>query len=198
MTEIGSISKLLDERLTTFATHTADMIKKFEDRLTPAFQKVFAAPDRNIVWTSVDSLSGTEKAVMVSGVMAFKVGDLVTVGETQVTIDETNISEYNKYVRFAFPIIMLELATVDELWAHIVRINKIGASIEVTAENLAKIMDKCATAYEEAVMNNPEKIAVLDSATKPTSILGFVASDLTDEQIRKLKLYENHELRTLN
>lgn len=198
MTEIGSISKLLEQRLNTFATHTADMIKKFEDRLTPAFQKVFAAPDRNIVWTSIDSLAGTDKAVMVSGLMAFRLGDVVAVGETQVTIDETNITEYNKYVRFAFPIIMLELASVDELWTHITRMNKIGASVEVTAEKLASMMDKCADAYEKSVLENPEKIAILDAATKPTSILGFVASDLTDEQIRKLKLYENHELRTVN
>ena len=198
MTPIGTISKLLDERVETFIKQTKEIFEKISDRLTPAFQKVYESPDRMITWTNIEQVKGTDRAVIVSGYMTLKVGDVIKVGEDSITIDEKNVNEYNKFVKFAFPIVMLELASTQELADHILRMSHICGSKDVAPEQIAKMLDKIADAFETAIMNDPSSFKILDDATKPSTVLGFNASDLTDEQILKLKLYEKNEVETLN
>lgn len=59
---LGNIAKLLEQRVSTFTTQTNEIVAKFADRLTPAFQRIYNASGRRIVWTSIDSLVGTDKA----------------------------------------------------------------------------------------------------------------------------------------
>lgn len=195
---LGNISKLLEQRVETFTNQTNEIVAKFAERLTPAFQKIYNAPGRRIVWTTIDSLKGTNKAVVVSGFMALEIGETIHVGDKEVLLDEKNVNEYNKLVKFSFPIIMLELATTDELVEHIQRISKIGGAMEVSPEALVKILDKVATDYEDKILNDPTKVEVFDAATKPEEVLGFPAANLTDEQIRKLMLYEKVDLGMVN
>lgn len=195
---LGNISKMLDDRIATFTVKTNEIVNKFSDRLTPAFQKVFNAPGRTITWTAIDLLTGSTKSVMVSGYMALELGEKITVGDKEIVVDENNINEYNKFVKFAFPIIMLELATIDELVDHINRIAKIGATTEMTPEALVKVLDKVADDYQEKILNDPMKVEVMDAATKPETVLGFSTAELSDEHIRKLKLFEKLEVGTVN
>lgn len=195
---LGNIAKLLEQRVSTFTTQTNEIVAKFADRLTPAFQRIYNASGRRIVWTSIDSLVGTEKAVVVSGFMALEVGEIINAGDKEILLDETNINEYNKLVKFAFPIIMLELATTDELVEHINRISKISGAMSLSPEALAKLLDKASDDYQNQILNDPNKIELIDAATKPETVIGFDAADLTDEQIRKLKLYENHDAGLVN
>lgn len=195
---LGNISKLLEQRVATFTEQTNVIVERFADRLTPAFQKIYNAPGRRIIWTSIDTLKGTDKAVVVSGFMALEIGETIHVGDKEVLLDEKNVNEYNKLVKFSFPIIMLELATTDELVEHIQRISKIGGAMDVTPEALVKILDKVSTEYEEKILNDPTKVEVFDAATKPEEVLGFAAADLTDKQIRQLMLYEKVDLGLVN
>lgn len=194
MSNIGKIFKLLHARDTTYKTTTMDILKLVETRLTLAFQTVFESKDRAITWTSVEDMDGSAKAVMVSGSMAMEIGETVMVGNNSVVIDANNITEYNKFVKFAFPIIMLEMASTEELIEHIQRISKIGSAVSMTPENLAKVLDKAADQYEESILNDPSKVAVVDTATKPDVVLGFSAETLTDDQIKRLMLYEKLDL----
>lgn len=198
MAELGSISKLLDQRIATFKAQTNEIFSKISDRLTLTFQTIYEAPHRRIIWTSVESLIGSNKTIIVSGYMALELGDIVTVDDNKITIDETNINEYSKLIKFAFPIIMLELATVEELVEHMQRMGKISSAMEVSAEALATMMDKIADAYENQLLNDPTKVTVFDAATKPTTIMGFSATELSDEQIRKLKLIERLDVGLVN
>lgn len=195
---LGNIAKLLEQRVSTFTTQTNEIVAKFADRLTPAFQRIYNASGRRIVWTSIDSLVGTDKAVVVSGFMALEVGEIINVGDKEILLDETNINEYNKLVKFAFPIIMLELATTDELVEHVNRISKISGAMSLSPEALAKLLDKVSDDYQNQILNDPNKIELIDAATKPETVIGFDAADLTDEQIRKLKLYENYDVGLVN
>lgn len=195
---LGNISKLLEQRVATFTAQTNSIVEVFTERLTPAFQKIYNAPGRRIIWTTIDSIKGTEKAVVISGFMALEIGETIRVGEQEILLDEKNVSEYSKLVKFAFPIIMLELATTDELVEHIQRISKIGGAMDVSPDALAKILDKVATEYENKILEDPTKVDVLDASTKPETVLGFVATELSDEQIRKLMLYEKVDLGLVN
>lgn len=195
---IGNINKLMQDRVASFTQQTAEIVSKFSDRLVPAFQKIYNTGDRAIVFTGVDSITGTDKAVMITGNMALEIGETIQIGDKSITLDETNVNEYNKMVKFAFPIIMLELATADELVEHMQRVSKIGAAMNVSSESLAKILDKIAADYEEKVLNDPAKIEIFDAATKPEFVLGFKATDLSDEHIRKLKLIEKMDLGSVN
>lgn len=195
---LGNISKLLEQRVATFMNQTNEIVDKFSERLTLAFQKIYNAPGRRIIWTAIDSIKGTDKAVVVSGFMALELGETIHVDDKEILLDETNINEYNRLVKFAFPIIMLELATTDELIEHINRIAKIGAGMEVTPETLAKILDKVSEEYQNKILNDPNKVEVVDAATRPEIVLGFDAAGLTDEQIFNLKLYEKFEVETVN
>ncbi len=195
---LGNIGKLLEQRVVTFTNQTNEIVDKFAERLTPAFQKIYNAPGRRIVWTAIDSIKGTDKAVVVSGFMALEIGETIHIGDKEILLDETNVNEYNKLVKFAFPIIMLELATTDELVEHINRIAKIGGAIEISPETLAKILDKISEDYHNKILDDPTKVAIVDAATRPESVSGFDAAGLTDEQIRKLKIYEKFEVGTVN
>jgi hypothetical protein len=195
---LGNITNLLEQRLATFTTQTNEIISKFSEKLTLAFQKIYNAPGRKIVWTAIDSIKGTDKAVVVSGFMALEIGETIHIGDKEILLDETNVNEYNKLVKFGFPIIMLELATTEELVEHINRISKIGGAMEVSPEALAKILDKVSEEYHTKILSDPTKVEVVDAATRPESVLGFDAAGLTDEQIRKLKFYEKFEVETVN
>lgn len=198
MTPIGTINKLLDERVDTFIKQTKEIFTKISDRLTPAFQKVYEAPDRDITWTGIEQIKGTDRAVIVSGYMMLKLGDVIKIGEDSITIDEKNVNEYNKFVKFAFPIVMLELASAEELKDHILRMSHICGAKDVAPEQLAKMLDKIADSYESSLLNDPMKVSVIESATRPESVLGFNVGELTEDQIRKLKLYETREFGTVN
>lgn len=195
---LGNIAKLLEQRVSTFTSQTNEIVAKFADRLTPAFQRIYNAPNRRIVWTAIDSLIGTDKAVVVSGFMALELGETITVGDKAILLDESNINEYNKLVKFAFPIIMLELATIDELVEHVNRISKISEAMSLTPEALSKLLDKVSDDYQNHILNDPSKVEIIDAATKPETVVGFDATTLTDEQIRTLKLYEKHDLGLVN
>lgn len=195
---LGNISKLLEQRISTFTTQTMEIVNKFSDRLTPAFQKIYNAEHRRFIWTTIDAIKGTDKAIIVSGYMTLEVGEIIHIGEKEILLDETNVNEYTKLVKFAFPIIMLELATSDELVEHINRISKIGGAMEISPEALAKILDKVSDEYQNKILNDPMKVEVIDAATKPETVLGFNSAGLTDEQIRKLMLYEKVDLETIN
>ncbi|QDJ96423.1 hypothetical protein Xoosp13_237 [Xanthomonas phage Xoo-sp13] len=194
MSHLGKIFKLLEERTAIYNTNTTDILKLAEDRLTPAFQKLFNAPNRRIVWHSIESIDGTDKAVLVSGNMALEIGETVIINDVSTVVDESNVNQYNKFVKFAFPIIMLEMATVDELIDHVERISKIGSALSMTPENLSKVLDKAAEQYEELLLNDPSKVVITDSVTKPVEVLGFPAESLTDAQIQKLMMYEKADL----
>lgn len=198
MVELGNISKLLAERDEQFKRSTDKILMKISDRLTSAFRIVLKTPDAQITWNELIPLDGSSTSVYVTGTIGLKIGDVISIDSKEIVIDESTVNQYNKFIRFGFPIIMLELATVEELVEHMERVSKIGGAIDVSAEQLAKIIDKLGKTFEEKILNDPAKLSVLDSATRPTSILGFDASGLNDEQIRKLKLFESHDVGMLN
>lgn len=195
MTTTPSISNLLDQRHATFLKNTTDIMAVFSARATQAFQRIFDSPNNQIFWTAIELINGSTKSAMITGMMALNVGELIKIDDKEILLDESNVNEYNKLIKFAFPLLMLELATVDELVEHINRLSKMGNLIEINQEQFAKVVDKMADEYQEKVLNDPSK---LDGYTKPASVSGFSTSELTDSQILQLKIFENDELRTVN
>lgn len=200
MIELGTISKLIEEREELHKSKTAEMCSKISDRLTGAFRTHFKAPDKKFVWNSIDLLDGTKKAVLVSGIMMLDVGDVITIEGKPIDITEENVSHYNRYVKFAFPIVMLEVGTVEELVEHIEKITRIGSSVDVTPEDFTKILDKISDTYYSNFVNDPEKLTRLEEMTKPPTkqILGFDIAGLSEDQIAMLMVFEKNEVSGVN
>lgn len=192
--QIGSLSRLLNERVSGFATKTNDMFDIVGPKLTPAALEYYQQPDtKRIMWTEIEYIAKSETVVIITGFMSLELGEVVDIGGTLITIDEKSILQYNKTVKFVFPLVMLELGTHAELVEHVTRMGQLAHTMELTAERLAEVVGKIGKDFEEKVLNDPARITVLDTATKPAEILGFAVTDLTDEQIQKLKLFENRE-----
>ena len=193
MTDIGNVSKILSERGESFNTSTKKIFDLVGDKLTKAFQVVYNAPGQPINWTTIEMLEGSKTSVTVAGNMPLAMGEVIEIGEKKITVDETNINEYNKYVKFAFPIVMIELASAEELIEHVNRLGRIGSSVDVSPSDLSGMLDKLAKAFEEKILNDPAKISIMEKATQPKTIMGFDTADLTEEQMNKLKMFENYE-----
>lgn len=186
MVEIGTISKLLTKRLENFTKDTNDLLSCINERLSSAFEIVFEVSDRKIIWTDIESIVGTDKSVILSGKMQLVIGDSILIGGETIILDEVTVNKYNKFIKFAFPIIMIELATVEELVEHMTRLSAIGGVVDMTPENLVKVLDKATEDYEEKILNDPKRV---DTITRPMDILGFSTDSLTDAQIRELTIY---------
>ena len=196
--KIININKLLEERQKHFADKTDEILKPISEKLSEAFRKIYNAEGREFKWTGIERLEGSTKSVMVQGNMPLQIGEVVTIKDENITIDESNKNSYNRFVKFSFPIIMLELGTSEELCEHMEKISKLGSFVNVTPEQLVKLIDKAADDYDTKVLNDPSKLAMFDAATKPSEVLGFSTDILSDEQIRKLKLIEKLDFGGVN
>lgn len=195
MTNKPSISSLLEQRQSTFQKNTSDIIAEFSARLTQAFQRVFDNYSSQLHWTAIDAITNSTKSVMITGVMSLNIGDLIKIDDKEILLDESNVRDYNKVIKFAFPIIMLELASVDELVDHVNRLSKMGTLLELSTEDFAKVLDKTSDEFQEKILNDPSK---LDAVTKPESVSGFRTAELSDSQILQLKIFETDDVRTIN
>lgn len=190
-----SVSKLLDSRSETFRKNTSDIISKFSSKLTKAFQSYFDDPDANITWSFIEYVPSSTKSVYVTGSMALNAGQTITMGDNEITLDESNANDYTKVIKFAFPVLMLDLGTADELTTHVKRLTRLGSVLEVPENEFSNLLDKLADEYQERVLNDPSR---LDVVTKPDMVSGFTTIELNDNQIMQLKIQEKFEHRTVN
>lgn len=200
MIEIGTISKLLVEREAQYNSCTSSICVQISDKLTGAFRQFLKAPDKSIEWTNIELLEGTNKAVMVTGLVKLEVGDVITMESKEIAIDEKNVSHYNRFLKFAFPITMLEVGTEEELLVHIEKMVTMSSMADSTPEDFVEILDKMADTFHDDFMNDPEKLARLEEVTKPKlkEVMGFDASTLSDSQVIMIQCYEKNGVTGLN
>ncbi len=197
--KIGNLSVLLSDRTLNFTNKTNEIFEVIGSKLTSAVLEFYQQPDtKRIIWTDVEYITGSESVIIITGFMPLELGEVVDVGGNLITIDEKTILQYNKTIKFVFPLIMIELGNNQELIEHISKMHSLAHTMELSAERLSEVVGKIGKDFEEKILNDVARIKVLDTITKPSEILGFSVSDLTDEQIQKLKLFENTELGVLN
>lgn len=200
MIELGTISKLLTEREEAYKAASMSICDQISGKLTGAFRTHLKAPNKNMKWTAIELIEGTNKAVLVSGLVLLEVGDDITMDGKEIKITEENVTHYNRLVKFAFPITMLEVGTEEELVSHIEKMTKISSSLDITPEDYTRILDKLADAYHNDFVNDPQKLSRLEEMTKPPikEVLGFDTSNLTAEQVSMLEYYAKNGVEGLN
>lgn len=192
---VESISKLMSERKTMFLKNTSDIIATFSGRLSQAFQRVLDNHDGNIHWATIEPVYGSTKSVFVSGSISLTIGEVIEVDGTPILLDEKNINEYAKSVKFAYPIIILELGTVDDIERYTRHMMKLGDSLEVSPDEFVKVVDRMADKFQEDLLDDPMRLNVV---TKPDTVAGFSTNDLSDFQILSLKIFEDDTPRVIN
>lgn len=200
MIEIGTISKLMAEREKIYKATTKSICTHVSDKLSSAFRTFLKAPDKDIEWTNIEAIEGTNKAVLVTGSVKLEVGDVITMDGKEITIDESNASHYNRFLKFAFPITMLEVGTESELLNHIEKMVVIGSAVDVTPEDFADMLEKISDTFHNDFMSDQKKLARLEEATKPKlkEVMGFDASSLSDSQVSMIQYYEKNGATGLN
>ncbi|WAX21708.1 hypothetical protein [Stenotrophomonas phage RAS14] len=190
MTELGIINKLINERNEDLKAANLKIGQVYGDKLTKVFSILYSKPNLAITWELVELQS--KKVVNVSGRFQLEIGEVVKVGEESVTVTAENQSSHNRFANFTFPIIMLETATVEELVEFVNKISNYGAGDTITSADIRKMIEDEADTFENALLENPERLEALTKPKRPQTLHGFSTEGLTDNQFLQLSWY-NHD-----
>lgn len=187
MTELGTINKLINERNEDLKAANLKIGQVYGDKLTKVFSILYSKPDLTITWELVELRS--KKTVDVSGRFQLEIGEVVKKGETSVTVTAENQSSHNRFANFTFPIIMLESATVEELVEFVNKVSKYGAGESITADDIRKMIEAEADLFENALLDNPERLEAVTKPSRPKTLHGFSTEGLTENQFLQLSWY---------
>lgn len=194
MSEIGKILQMIKEKNAAVSKLTTDIIESFGEKLVKAYGITFDQEDIKITWGEIRQLGGNPDILVIPGKIEMNVGDIIEVENGKVTITEENIEEYSETASLMFPVIMLEVATPEELSKYMTAIFEEGGKDEDDSK-LVEFVKQQGIKFEEALLEDSDR---LEALTKERFIGGFDTEGLTENQIRQLRWYTENPLHTMN
>lgn len=182
-----TLSELLDFRDYTYKAMTVDATNIFSLKLTDAVN-FYLNSTNPIDWQHIEKVSSLDGFVRVIGASIPSVGETIKVDKEDILITKDNFAQYKQLARFVLPITILETGTSIQIFQFIRDVTAIASLI--TDIELENILREYSTDGVGELSAHPTYIAMLDKITKPADVLGFDTSNLTDEQIRSLNMFD--------
>jgi hypothetical protein len=200
--EKPKVSSLLCKRDIDFDNITNTIIKMVEQNLIKAVQ-FFLNKSRDMKIVSLEAIHSLPGFCMINLLMTPNIGDIISINNEQIVMDETNVNKYLQSVQLIVSLKALDINSPFVLYKNIKDINLIITSSKHDVnEKLLKYnslpLDEKNTnvnILEHSILENPEFADILDIFTKPEdiSIMGFDTNNLNEEQITNLKILESME-----
>lgn len=196
---MNPIRKAINERNKTYLAETQKLIALFIDKLNKAVQ-YFIKIDRDIEWKSVEFIPGSETFIYVVGFVEIKLGDIISINDKKIVIDENYLSTNPNItpIRIMISIEDLNAMAPHELYGKIKEFYDLAsfmsheqiaaavATLKIT--NLHDLLEKNITEF-----NN----ALTDVEPRNVEELSFDLSSLSDDQRQQLR-YHLDKMKTKN
>lgn len=179
-----SLYLLVQKRDYDFSAFTRKIIASFSEKLTKAVH-MFQKTDRAIRWNRIEAYDQIDGFVVVVGSVEIRVGDMLQTREGEVLMTEENIDNFTNTVRFFVHSNKLQNASLEEFYQHLCFVVEITQTLPET-EAIEILRNEV---YDQTTfLESPLVANILDKLTRPTVVENFDVSDLTDEQVRALRL----------
>ena len=182
-----TVDMLLCKRDYDNQAFTRKIIELFSGNLTKAVQMLYKF-DRAIKWYKVERFPAVDNYVLVRGDVEIRLGDILTLPNGEVLIDETNINQFTRPVHYTLNSKILQHGTVEAVFQHIAFVDGIAKSLPEL--EVIQVLRSGAVS-ENVVMENPTLKPILEKITRPTSFEGFDTSTLDESQFNTLRYCAN-------
>lgn len=182
-----SLNMLLNKRDYDNLAFTKNIIALFSANLTKAVQ-MFYKYDRDVKWTHIERFDAVDGYVLVKGEVEVRPGDVLTLPEGEVMVDDKNIHLYTRPLYYALNGKVLQHGTVEDLFQHVSFVDEVSKTLP-EAEVIKVLRSGAVSA--NVVMENPTLKPILEKITRPTSFESFDTSTLSEEQFNSLRQCAN-------
>lgn len=190
-----TLTDVLEFREQTYAFLTQEAVRLFGRNLTDSVN-MYLNSNSIIEWNTVELMPTLDGFVRVMGLTTPSIGAIIDVNGSKITIDENNVTQYKQIIRFVLPIHLLESGSINEMYSFIKDLSSIAT---VASEKDIEVILK------DYYSSNSTKLTlsdfynrILDKQTRPTKIMDFDVSGLTDEQIASIFSYMPCKTETIN
>jgi hypothetical protein len=178
-----TVDMLLSKRDYDGQAFTRKIIELFSANLTKAVQ-MQNKYDRAIKWNKVERFPSIDNYVVVMGEVEVRPGDVLSTASGEVLIDDTNINQFTRPVKYVLNSKILQHGTVEALYQHIMFVASSASSL--SEADLIQVLRSGAVS-DNLVLENPTLKPILDKITRPTSFEGFDTSTLDEAQFNTLR-----------
>lgn len=183
-----SLDMLLNKRDYDNRMFTKKIIELLSANLTKAVQMLYKF-DRGVKWTQVERFSAVDNYVLIRGEVELRPGDVLTLHDGDVLLDETNINGFTRPIHFTLNSKILQHGTVEAIYQHVAFVDSVAKTLPEA--EIIKVLRSGAVS-ENVVMSNPTLKPILERITRPTSFESFDTSELSEEQYNTLRYCANY------
>lgn len=150
--------------------------------------------DRDVTWSSIELTPTTDKFVILSGYIRVHVGDVVSLGDTKITVtDEFVKTNPVNLVRVILPISIVEKNDAELMHEHINYYNQLKQVMPI--EELLSLVNKLKVETFADILASD---AALDVVTRPKEFDGFNLENLSDLHQLQVRYFTESGSKTKN
>lgn len=194
--EVFDIVEMIKEREFGYSLSTNYILSLISEKLTLAAQ-AYLKTNREITWYAIDIHPILAGFCTMKAFVQTKPGDVLIVSGKQVVVDEENISKYKNAFNVSIPQKTLQTGSVDDIFNTMHNIfNIIQNMDEEDAFKLLSDPNLDLASRVHDILDNPERMALIEQITRPKMAYDFTVTDLTEDQLRQLNHF--HDTYTAN
>ena len=116
---MGKIRDLLYERRSSYARHSERILKTLENNVLPAILEMLDLTSNEIDKLEWNNVKLEEDHIVLSGIIRYKEGDVISDGDTTVTLDIAMALLLDKMIRVGVPLELAETGSKKEIYDHL-------------------------------------------------------------------------------
>lgn len=116
---MSKIKDLLKKRSAAYVVHNKRILKALENNVIPAILEMLELSSNEfdkLEWTNVHL---QDDHIVLSGIIRYNEGDVISDGDTTVTLDTTMALILDKMIRVGVPLKLAETGTKSEVYDHL-------------------------------------------------------------------------------
>ena len=116
---MGKLQDLFDKRIKQYSDCSDRIMKLLEKSVLPAVIDMMDLSENEIEKLEWRNVQINEDHVVLNGIIAYKEGDVITDGESTVTLDASMALLLDKMIRVGIPMDLAESGSKDEIYDHL-------------------------------------------------------------------------------
>lgn len=193
MAEVLDVVQTLEDRITLRDTVVQELnsqiFNMFSDRLNSAI-KFYNGGNDNITWISIEKSKFVSGFVDILGYIIPNVGDIISIKDNKITIDEKNRFNYRTQVAFLLPINLLDTGSKVAIYNFI---RDLSSLAQVTSyEQIVELLRQYDLDIMDDLYKMPQYDILMEKCTRPNEVLGFNTDELSEKQIKLIYMFSNY------
>jgi len=118
---MGKLQDLFSERQRTFTQISDEILSRLESNVIPAILEMLELSERELTRLEWNSVSIVDDHVLLTGVIIYAPGDVVSDENMEVQLTEELVGLMNKLIKVAIPLEIAENASKEDVVKHMVK-----------------------------------------------------------------------------